>query len=92
MATRSSGQESLGYGRIEDMVAGLELVGPQGRLSLPGGPELVAHLLGVDDGHAARAGQDLVLDVHVDVVDDLRAVASVPEQDPEVACGGGLRG
>ena len=38
VATRSSGQESLGYGRIEDMVAGLELIGPDGRLSLPARP------------------------------------------------------
>jgi len=46
VVTRSSGQESLGYGRIEDMVAGLRLVAPAGRLELiplPGsaaGPEL----------------------------------------------------
>jgi len=42
VATRSSGQESLGYGRIEDMVAGLELVGPDGRLSLPPRPASAA--------------------------------------------------
>ena len=42
VATRSSGQESLGYGRIEDMVAGLELVGPNGRLSLPARPASAA--------------------------------------------------
>ena len=42
VATRSSGQESLGYGRIEDMVAGLELVGPDGRLSLPARPASAA--------------------------------------------------
>ena len=35
VATRSAGQESLGYGRIEDMVAGLELIAPAGRLRLP---------------------------------------------------------
>jgi alkyldihydroxyacetonephosphate synthase len=52
VATRSSGQESLGYGRIEDMVAGLELVGPGGRLSLPvrpgsaAGPDLRELVLG----------------------------------------------
>ncbi len=46
IATRSSGQESMGYGRIDDLVAGLELVSPAGRLVLqatPGtaaGPEL----------------------------------------------------
>lgn len=38
VATRSSGQESLGFGRIEDMVAGLELVAPDGRLDLPALP------------------------------------------------------
>ena len=42
VATRSSGQESLGYGRIEDMVAGLELVGPDGSLSLPPRPASAA--------------------------------------------------
>ncbi len=41
-ATRSSGQESLGYGRIEDMVAGLELVSPAGRLRVPTGPASAA--------------------------------------------------
>jgi len=41
-ATRSSGQESLGYGRIEDMVAGLELVAPGGRLRVPTGPASAA--------------------------------------------------
>ena len=42
VATRSSGQESLGYGRIEDMVAGLELVGPDGHLRLPAHPASAA--------------------------------------------------
>ncbi|MFV2073795.1 MAG: FAD-binding oxidoreductase, partial [Thermoanaerobaculales bacterium] len=42
VVTRSSGQESLGYGRIEDMVAGLELVGPAGRLRIPTGPASAA--------------------------------------------------
>jgi alkyldihydroxyacetonephosphate synthase len=42
VATRSSGQESLGYGRIEDMVAGLDLVGPGGRLRVPTGPASAA--------------------------------------------------
>lgn len=37
-ATRSSGQESMGYGRIEDMVAGMEVVAPAGRLRLPALP------------------------------------------------------
>ena len=52
VATRSSGQESLGYGRIEDMVAGLELVGPDGRLRLPtlpasaAGPDLGRLVMG----------------------------------------------
>jgi len=52
IVTRSSGQESLGYGRIEDMVAGLELVAPSGRLELPAlpasaaGPDLRELVLG----------------------------------------------
>jgi len=52
IATRSSGQESLGFGRIEDMVAGLELVAPDGRLDLPAlpasaaGPDLRQMVLG----------------------------------------------
>jgi alkyldihydroxyacetonephosphate synthase len=52
IATRSAGQESLGYGRIEDMVAGLELVAPVGRLSLgerpasAAGPDLRQLVLG----------------------------------------------
>ncbi len=41
-ATRSSGQESLGYGRIEDLVAGLELAAPGGRLRLAAGPASAA--------------------------------------------------
>jgi len=52
VVTRSAGQESLGYGRIEDMVAGLELVAPAGRLELPtlpasaAGPDLKQLVLG----------------------------------------------
>jgi alkyldihydroxyacetonephosphate synthase len=52
IVTRSSGQESAGYGRIEDMVAGLELVAPAGRLELPplpasaAGPDLRELVLG----------------------------------------------
>ncbi len=52
VATRSSGQESLGFGRIEELVAGLELVAPAGRLSLPAlpasaaGPDLRQLVLG----------------------------------------------
>lgn len=42
VVTRSAGQESLGYGRIEDMVAGLELVAPEGRLRLPAVPATAA--------------------------------------------------
>ncbi len=42
VATRSSGQESLGYGRIEDMVAGLEMVAPSGVLQLPARPASAA--------------------------------------------------
>ncbi|MCG6963760.1 MAG: FAD-binding oxidoreductase [Acidobacteria bacterium] len=52
VVTRSSGQESLGYGRIDDLVAGLEAVAPAGRLALPAqpgsaaGPDLRRLLLG----------------------------------------------
>lgn len=52
VVTRSSGQESLGAGRIEAMTAGLELVAPAGRLSLPpvpasaAGPDLRQLVLG----------------------------------------------
>ena len=42
IATRASGQESLGYGSIEDLVAGLELVAPAGRLALPAMPASAA--------------------------------------------------
>jgi alkyldihydroxyacetonephosphate synthase len=42
VATRSSGQESLGYGRIEDMVAGLDVVGPGDRLRVPTRPASAA--------------------------------------------------
>jgi alkyldihydroxyacetonephosphate synthase len=38
VVTRSAGQESLGYGRIEDLVAGGELVAPAGRLVMPARP------------------------------------------------------
>lgn len=52
VATRASGQESLGYGRIEDLTAGLTLIAPTGRLELPAqpaaaaGPELRELILG----------------------------------------------
>jgi alkyldihydroxyacetonephosphate synthase len=52
VATRASGQESLGYGGISEMVAGLELVAPAGRLTLPplpasaAGPDLRQLILG----------------------------------------------
>ncbi len=52
IVTRSSGQESAGYGRIEDMVAGVELVAPAGRLTVPplpasaAGPDLRHLVLG----------------------------------------------
>jgi len=58
VATRSSGQESLGYGRIEDMVAGLELIGPGGRLRIPTGPASAAgpDLTGLVTGSEGRLG------------------------------------
>jgi alkyldihydroxyacetonephosphate synthase len=52
IVTRSSGQESLGYGDVADMVAGLSVVAPAGRLDLPAfpstaaGPDLRALVLG----------------------------------------------
>ncbi len=52
IATRSSGQESLGYGGIADLVAGVSLVAPAGRLDLPAfpatsaGPDLRELVLG----------------------------------------------
>jgi alkyldihydroxyacetonephosphate synthase len=42
VVTRSAGQESLGYGRIENMVAGVELVAPEGRLRLTALPATAA--------------------------------------------------
>lgn len=42
VATRASGQESLGYGDIRHMIAGLELVAPAGRLALPAYPSSAA--------------------------------------------------
>ena len=55
VATRSSGQESLGYGRIESLVAGLQLAAPGGRLDVPtlpasaAGPDL-RHLVMGNEG------------------------------------------
>lgn len=42
IASRSSGQQSLGYGRIEDLFAGAVLVAPAGRLELPAFPASAA--------------------------------------------------
>ncbi|MEE6179918.1 FAD-binding oxidoreductase [Mycobacterium sp. 050134] len=41
-ATRSSGQDSAGYGRFNDMVRGLRMVTPAGTLDLGRGPESAA--------------------------------------------------
>ena len=41
-ATRASGQESLGYGSIQELVAGLTLIAPAGRLELPAFPASAA--------------------------------------------------
>jgi len=54
VATRSAGQESLGYGRIEDMVAGLEMVAPAGVLRLPARPASAA---GPDLRHLALGSE-----------------------------------
>lgn len=42
IATRSSGQQSLGYGRIEDLFAGGRLLTPSGALDLPALPASAA--------------------------------------------------
>lgn len=42
IVTRSSGQESLAYGGIERMVAGVQVVAPAGRLTLPATPASAA--------------------------------------------------
>ncbi len=42
IATRSSGQESLGYGSIDDLVAGLEVVAPAGQMILRSFPATAA--------------------------------------------------
>lgn len=54
VATRASGQESLGYGDMHDMVAGLELVAPSGRLVLPAFPSSAA---GPDLRHAVLGSE-----------------------------------
>lgn len=52
IATRSSGQQSMGYGRIEEMFAGGRLISPAGTLDLPpfpasaAGPDLRHLVLG----------------------------------------------
>lgn len=52
VATRSSGQESLHYGSIDDMAAGFEIISPAGRWRLPAlpasaaGPDLRELVLG----------------------------------------------
>lgn len=54
VATRSSGQESLGYGRIEELFAGGRLISPAGVLELPpfpasaAGPDLRHLVLGCE--------------------------------------------
>ena len=54
VATRSAGQESLGSGRIESLVAGLDLVAPGGRLHLP---TLPASAAGPDLRHLALGSE-----------------------------------
>lgn len=58
VVTRSSGQQSLGYGRIEDLFAGGRLLSPQGLLEMPNlpasaaGPDIRQLIMGSE----ARAG------------------------------------
>ncbi len=54
IATRSSGQESLGYGRIEDLFAGGRLIAPAGALELPPFPASAA---GPDLRHLALGSE-----------------------------------
>ncbi len=54
VATRSSGQESLGYGRIEDLFAGGRLICPAGALNLPAFPASAA---GPDLRHLALGSE-----------------------------------
>lgn len=54
VATRSSGQESLGYGRIESLVAGLQLAAPGGRLDVP---TLPASAAGPDLRHVVMGSE-----------------------------------
>lgn len=53
-ATRASGQESLGYGGIQELVAGLELVAPAGSLRIPAFPASAA---GPDLRHVAMGSE-----------------------------------
>lgn len=63
IATRSSGQQSLGYGRIEDLFAGGTVITPEGELELPphpasaAGPDLRQIVLGSEGrlGFVSRA-------------------------------------
>lgn len=79
IATRSAGQESLGYGRIEDLVAGCELVAPAGGLRLPAlpasaaGPDLRHLVLGSE----GRLGILSRATVRVRPLPDVRRVEAV---------------
>ena len=75
VATRSSGQESRGFGRIEDLFAGGRLVAPAGRLELApfpasaAGPDLRQVILG-SEGRVGIVG------------DAILRTAAVPEAHP----------
>lgn len=62
IATRSSGQQSLGYGRIEDLFAGGSVITPAGLLTLPpfpasaAGPDL-RHLVLGSEGRLGIIGE-----------------------------------
>ena len=80
IATRASGQESLGYGSIQELVAGLELVAPAGRLVLRSFP-------------ASAAGPDLrqlVLGSEGRLGVITRATVRVRRRPPKVAVAGTL--
>jgi len=65
IATRSAGQASTGFGRIEDMIAGLECVSPAGRIAvkpLPAsaaGPQLRELLVGSEGVFGVITGATL---------------------------------
>jgi alkyldihydroxyacetonephosphate synthase len=79
VATRSSGQQSLGYGRIERLFAGGRLISPAGALELPSfpasaaGPDLRELVLG-SEGRLGIITQVTVRVTPLPEVEEFRAV------------------